>query len=534
MKKLLLALLVFVLLISMILGSCSKEATKTTPAATLAPSPTASSTTAPATTPAPTPSKKPVAGGTLNIITTAGPGNIGYSATQSFADATPGTIWSERILELRTDGGFYPSLVETYEYSTDLKTVTLHLRKGVKFFDGTPWNADAAVWNFKSCLETGALGGSKYISTITATDPYTVTIQLNSPFNQIIYNLARIYMYSPTAFEKNGKDWAINNSVSTSAFHITEFKRDVGLKMDKFADYWRPGLPYLDHVNLTIVKDPATCSAMMQSGQADAWMGSTAQETADLKAKGFKVVETPTVYMVLYPDSVKPNSPFANKKVREALEYAIDRPAMAKALGFGFIVPVDQPTHKGTQGYNPNYPVRAYNPAKAKELLTEAGYPNGIKTKLTIGQTAGNAGAIIKNYLADVGIEVELDVADTGRYWGAVNGGWDGLFYGTLAVNPQFCVAWLDHVGPMPLMKFASMAKSQEYLDICAKVITAPDVPTMEKLTMDMVTQAGKDAMFIPLILTLGTSVFKPDFHTEYYTSVDWTYWQIYNDYWEK
>jgi peptide/nickel transport system substrate-binding protein len=272
---------------------------------------------------------------------------------------------------------------------------------------------------------------------------------------------------------------------------------------------------------------------MMQAGQADVWMTSTAQETADLKAKGFNVVQTPTTYMVLYPDSVNPNSPFANKKVREALEYAIDRPAMAKALGFGFIVPVDQPAHKGTQGYNPNYPVRAFDPAKARQLLAEAGFPN-IKTKLTIGQTAGSAGAIIKNYLADVGIDVTLDVADTGRYWGAVNGGWDGLFYGTLAVNPQFCVAWLDHVGPMPLMKFASMAKSKEYLDICAKVITAPDVPTMEKLTMDMVTQAGLDAMFIPLILNLGTSVFKPGFHTEYYTSVDWTYWQLYNDYWEK
>ena len=102
--------------------------------------------------------------------------------------------------------------------------------------------------------------------------------------------------------------------------------------MKKFDDYWRPGRPYLDGAELKVVKEPATCSALMQSGQADAWMSSTAQETADLKAMGFQIVQTPTIYNVIYPDSKNPESPFANKKVREALEYAIDRAAMAEAL----------------------------------------------------------------------------------------------------------------------------------------------------------------------------------------------------------
>jgi peptide/nickel transport system substrate-binding protein len=341
-------------------------------------------------------------------------------------------------------------------------------------------------------------------------------------------------MYSPTAEQKNGQDWAVNNSVSTAAFHVTEFTPDVGVKCDKNPNYWRPGLPYLDHVNLIVVKDPATALAMVEAGQADAWMISTPQETADLASKGFNIVETPNLYRVLYPDSLNPDSPFAKKEVREAVEYAINRPAMAKALGFGYDEAVDQPTHKGTQGYNPNYPVREFNPDKARQLLADAGYPNGFKTKLTGLTTDGNDLAIIKNYLADVGIEADIDLADMGRFYGGVMGGWDGLLYGMLASGPQFCVPWLDHVGPMPLMKFASMAKSQTYLDTCTQVITAPDVATMEKLTMDMVTQAGEDAMFIPLILNLVTSVFKPGFHTGYFTSVDSTYWQIYNDYWEK
>jgi len=526
MKKLLFLLLSVTLIVGLIFTSCGEAETTTPP--TSAPPTTQQPTTAPPQT---TPDKY---GGILRVIGTGSVGNVGYSPKQSFADATPGTMWSERILELLTDGSFAPSLAESYEMSPDLKSVTLHLRKGVKFQDGTDWNADAAVWSFTTSLETGALGGARYIEEIKATDDYTVVVTMNSPFNQMIYRLARIYMYSPAAYEKNGEDWAINNSVSTAAFQITDFQRDVVIKMEKYDDYWRPGRPYLDEVELKVVKEPATCSALMQSGQADAWMTSTAQEAADLKAMGFQIVQTPTTYNVIYPDSKNPESPFANKKVREAIEYAIDRAAMAEALGFGFMVPVDQPTHPGTQGYNPDYPVREFDPDKARQLLTEAGYPNGIKTTMIVGQTAGNAGAIIKNYLADVGIDIELDVADTGRFWGSINGGWDGLLYGPIAVNPQFSVAWLDHVGPQPLMQFASMAKSPEYLDICEQVTLAPDLATMEKLTMDMVTQAGLDAMYIPLTLNLGTSVFTPDFHTEYYKSVDWTYWQLYNDYWEK
>jgi peptide/nickel transport system substrate-binding protein len=212
----------------------------------------------------------------------------------------------------------------------------------------------------------------------------------------------------------------------------------------------------------------------------------------------------------------------------------MDRAAMAQALGFGFQVPVDQPTHKGTAGFNPNYPVRAFNVAKAKQLMSEAGFGAGIKTKLLIMQGADNAGAIIQSNLAEIGIDAEIDIADVGRFWGSINGGWKGLLLGPYAVNPEFCVAWLHHFGPEPLMKFASMAKSPEYLAACDKLVVAPNIASMRKATMDMVTQAGLDVMFIPLTLNLGASVYSSNFHTGYYLDLDWTYWSIWDDWMEK
>jgi len=274
---------------------------------------------------------------------------------------------------------------------------------------------------------------------------------------------------------------------------------------------------------------------MIQAKQADIWMQVAPVEfAADLKRMGYQILQMPTLLNNLYPDSKNADSPLANKKVREAIEYALDRPAMAKALGFGFQEPINQLATPGTQGYNPNYKGRPYNPAKSKQLLAEAGFPNGFKTKMTLLSTALNMGTVIQNYLKELGIVVDLDVADVGRYWGSINGGWQGLLLGVSAINPEYCVAWLHHFGPEPIMKFASMAKSPEYLGLCDKLVIAPNISMMRDLTMQMVTQASEDAMAIPVTVTMGTSVAQNNVHSNYYKDVDWTYWWIYNDWIEK
>jgi peptide/nickel transport system substrate-binding protein len=482
--------------------------------------------------------QKPQHGGHLRIIVGSQntPITIGHYPKQQFADAVPAPMWSERILDLKNNGDFAPSVAKGYELSTDLKYITIPLQNNVTYQDGTPCNAETVVWSLQQAKDAGKLAAGKRVEKIEVADKYTVKVTLNTPNNQVIYDLARVFLYSPTAYKKHGEEWAVNNSVSTAAFQVTEFKRDVVLKMKKFDGYWRPGKPYLDSADLITVKEPATAAAMMRAKQADIWMASTPQEAADLKAMGYSVIKSPQIYYTVYCDSVNPKSPFANKKVREAIEYAIDREAMAEAIGFGYQEPVYQPTHKGTAGYNPDYPVRAYDPEKAKQLLAEAGFAKGIKTKM-LTQSASTyqaAALVVQSFLAEVGISVEIDLADVGRFWGSIMGGWDGLLLGPYAVNPEFCVAWLHHFGPEPIMKFAGMAKSEKYLDICKRLVVAPNVTDMRKLTQEMVTQAGLDCMFIPCTLSYGTSTHVPNFHTNYYGDFDWTYWSLWDDWMEK
>ncbi len=349
------------------------------------------------------------------------------------------------------------------------------------------------------------------------------------------YNIARPFIYSPTAAEKNGKEWAYTHTVSTAAFMVTEFTRDVSLKLVKNPNYWRPNRPYLDAITFTIVKEPAACAAMIQAGQADVWFQGTLQESSDLRDKGYPIVTGPNVINNLYGDSANPGSPFAKKAVREAVEYALDRPAMAKALGYGFAEPINQMTPKGTAGYNPDFVGRPYDPVKAKLLLGGAGYPEGFKTKLMCLSTAQNTAQVVQNYLQVIGIQVEIDIADTGRYWGSIFGtGWNGLLLGVSALNPEYAVVYLDHFGPYPVVKFVSLGKSEAFLKACMDLYVTPDVASMRKATQKVVTQASEDCMAIPMYYSVMTTPMQKNVRSTFQTALDWTNWSIWEDWIKK
>src|SRR4030042_1103756 len=129
----------------------------------------------------------------------------------------------------------------------------------------------------------------RYIKSIEVVDDYTIRFYLKQNNSHIVYDIWRPWIFSPTAFQKNGKDWAITHAVSTSAFKVVDFQRDVVIKLEKFEGYWRSGRPYLDGIELRAVKDPATCSMMIQAGQADLWLQATTLEAADLRDKGHEV-----------------------------------------------------------------------------------------------------------------------------------------------------------------------------------------------------------------------------------------------------
>ncbi len=147
--------------------------------------------------------------------------------------------------------------------------ITFTLRKGVKFHDGTDFNAEAVKFNLEA-KKAAKMSGTEDWSSIDILDDYTVRINLLQYVNTALARFTAIYgaMVSPTAFKKNGIDWARWNPVGTGPFQFVGFERDVSAKYKRFEGYWQKGKPYLDGVEYLYIKDPMTQSATMEAKEA--------------------------------------------------------------------------------------------------------------------------------------------------------------------------------------------------------------------------------------------------------------------------
>ena len=170
--------------------------------------------------------------------------------------------------------------------------------------------------------------------------------------------------------------------------------------------------------------DSVTKSTALLSGQVDAEGGPLGQPETDMKAKGYQVLTTYDAAMTLVTDSKNPDSPFSKIGVRQALDYAIDRDAIVKARGFGFWVPTYQLAPPSSNVYINDLPVRAYNPAKAKQLLSDAGYANGFDTIIYSGTDLETRTAM-QGYLKAVGINVKLQETDISSQTNLSLKGWN-------------------------------------------------------------------------------------------------------------
>jgi ABC-type transport system substrate-binding protein len=352
---------------------------------------------------------KPKYGGTLNVIHGKGASSIGdplkiVGWNHEYVDFVLNTLITPSNKNL---GTFDPTLVTGWKLSPDRKYYDFTVKKGIKFHDGTDFNAQAIKWNIDRWVGSGRPRLSA-VTSVEIIDENTVRCNLSAWKATVLFDFAKdSFMISPTAFEKNGAEWAENNPVGTGAFKMIEYKRNVAVKYEKNKDYFEAGLPYLDNVVITTIADPMTATASLKTGENDAWYGVDSITGSEFKQEGkFVLLTNPGPKAVLQFNSEDPSSPWAKKEVREALEYAIDKASISKAVGKGFSYPVYDIIHSipPKAGTIP----RKYDPAKAKELMQKAGYPNGIKTKMSYQSTRGNSDAIvaIQANLAAIGIEI--------------------------------------------------------------------------------------------------------------------------------
>jgi len=172
-------------------------------------------------------------------------------------------------------------------------------------------------------------------------------------------------------------------------------------------------------VQMVYISEAWTQQAAIQGEDADMLLLDLGQAAYDLTQMGFECIYRPSGIVVLIPDSANPDSPFADKRVREAIEYAIDKEGLVAAKGYGFIDPAYQQALAGTLAYDPDFQGgRTYDVAKAKQLLADAGYPDGFTYNIIVTPTGMDRDMMVavQSYLSKVGIEVTLDFVEYAKY----------------------------------------------------------------------------------------------------------------------
>jgi glutathione transport system substrate-binding protein len=345
-----------------------------------------------------------------------------YDANDTLTQAMAKSFY-EGLFGFDKDMKLIPVLAESYTASPDGLVYTFKLRRGVKFHDGTDFNAEAVKANFDRVTNPDnklkRYGLYSNIGKTEVVDPYTARVTLKSPFSAFINQLAHPsgVMISPAALKQWGSKDIAFHPVGTGPFKLLEWKPTDYIKVGKFDGYWRKGLPKVDTITWRPVADNNTRAALMQTGEAH-FTFPVPYELADvLKAKPeLEIVAAPSIVLRYLSMNVQ-QKPFDNPKVRQAIAYAINKEALAKVAFNGYAAPAEGVVPAGVE-FAVKLGPWPYDLAKAKQLLTEAGYPNGFETELwsaynhTIAQKVTQ---FLQQQLQQVGIRTKIQVLEAGQ-----------------------------------------------------------------------------------------------------------------------
>jgi peptide/nickel transport system substrate-binding protein len=481
---------------------------------------------------------KPQHGGILRIITPASHATF-YMVEGGPQDLSAMFPGAEALMQYTARNELTPHLAKSVDIDEKNLTITFHLRNGIKFHDGSDLDAENVAWSFNFMKEKKRLQYGDKLKSVEILDDYTVRLHLTEYNNMLIHSFGWHYPLPKKVYTTKDKDWLRSNFVGTGPFKLVEWKRDSHIKWERNKDYWQKGRPYLNGLEFRYIPDPVTASSMMQAKEADMWTGAPVKDQADLEKKGFiRRYGYCAFPAIIYPNTSDPNRPTGKQKVREAIEYGLDKAAIARALGFGYYSPMKMVAPEGDWGYDPNYPGRPYDPEKAKKLLAEAGYPNGLKLKLLVfvpwaGGNQASAEAI-KAYLSEVGINIDIDIADPGRYFGSIWGtGWEDLSLGITGLDPTYLVTFQRWFSHDPATNLVSFKRSPELIVLSKESITYSKEADQIAVTKKLVRLMADEACMIPLWKAPTAYMVQPYVHSTY-LDAGVIAWSIFDDWMEK
>ncbi|MCC6468061.1 MAG: ABC transporter substrate-binding protein [Alphaproteobacteria bacterium] len=412
---------------------------------------------------------------TLTIGVRAGPESIdpAFTATGTHAEALKHVFdtltWSGDGLEIE------PRLAESWK-AVDASTWEFKLRKGVKFHDGSDFTAEDVKFSIERVpIVSGPNPTTIYIRRVQSTeivDPHTIRIKTDGPAPNLPNDFIRLFIVSHKAaagLTKDTANEAFNSgkaAIGTGPYKFVSWTPKEQLVLDRFDGFWGPKEPWARHVRKEIPNDAARV-AQLKAGQVDLIVRVPAQDVPTLKQDPkLSVVTIDTVYVFNMEMDMRDKSPqvsakdgspldknpMQNPKVREAIDLAIDRNALAEISMEGLGKAQNQLVTPSIFGYSKKLPPRKYDPAAAKKLLAEAGYPNGFKVtfSFTSDRLPGDrqVGTSVAQMLAAIGIDAQANAQPAAVFFPARTRGDFSMSmsgWGTLTGESHYTLSSVAH-----------------------------------------------------------------------------------------
>lgn len=419
------------------------------------------------------------------------------------------------------DTTIHEMLAVDWDVSDDGLTYTFQLREGVKFHDGTDFNAEAVKFNFDRWKEGDAETAPYYVSMfgegedsvikeVKAEDELTVVFTLNRPQAPFLQNIAMdpFGIASPTAVKEQGEAFG-QNPVGTGAYVFKEWKPNETITLEKNPDYWDEGKPELNTVIFQVIPDNAARLTALKTGEIDLMDGLNPSDIEGIEAsEDLQIILRPPMNVGYLGFNVE-TAPFDDPKVRQALNHAVDKQSIIDSFYAGNADPAVNPMPDVIPGYNDEIEPYAHDPEKAKELLAEAGYEDGFDMTLWAMPNPRpympepqKIAEAIQAQFANVGVNAEVKTMEWATYLDkAAKGELEAFMLGWTGDNgdaDNFLYALLDKesIGSNNYSYYAN----DKLHDILIEAQSEPDQDKRSELYKEAQVIIHEDAPWIPLV----------------------------------
>jgi peptide/nickel transport system substrate-binding protein len=360
---------------------------------------------------------RPTLGGTLNVSLPNDAKSLDPTYQINFTERQPLYLIYNTLVGLTPDFSYAPELAERWELTDSGRKLVLHLRQGVKFHDGTDFNAAAVKWNLDHRLDPATASPSRqllaeHIASVEVDGPSRAVINLKGPAPNLLGMLAQRegFMISPTAAAKHGKDLG-TNPVGSGPFVFKEWDTGNRLVVEKNPNYWERGKPYLDRVVFLQTSNTAVGVPRLLTRELDFVAALTPIDVKPLEGRaGITLSRSPgNRWMALQIRMDKP--PLNNPKLRQAMAYAIDRQRIVDIVMNGKADIAEGPTPPGLWWFDPALKGYPYDPAKARALLAESGVGPDVELVLSTSPVAINqqVSQLAQEQLRAIGLKVRVE-----------------------------------------------------------------------------------------------------------------------------